>query len=178
MEHNLDETIAKHVLNQIVNTIVVEQIDSLKIKAQAGANSLNSENPSKRRKLDESSNIAKVDIEKCRKEFDPLGEHYTWCPWLRRTASIIPHGCYDENNEPNLATRAVCQWNFELIQRKLLTVERKQQHYYSDDDVNFSKNNVILATTLTSERSLYEKVKSAQALLANCTSKLNDNKAE
>jgi hypothetical protein len=189
IESYSDEIIVKNVINKIVNSIEVEEETALKNvyfidKFMTGSSNDASKNnslipvydtqrnytavASKKRKINEVSfsevneNLTTLgERENRKKKFDPINEHFTWCPWLKTsTYKVQSLNCENMN---------ACQISFELVQQNLL--KQKQKDDTKENSIMTKSNVNTTSNNLTTDAFL-EKVKSAQSILIDCTSQL------
>lgn len=162
-----DETAVQSCISNLVSIIELEEQAQLK-----NVYSSKHENyPSKKRKLDQlnesnsRSLVSSVEVaESNKKIFDPIQEHFQWCPYVSLKS--------DKTN----TLKQVCEIYFDIVCKQLKNQTPKQT-----TDA-FSINLPDMTTHLTRSKSnlnddvivnsqlLLDKVKSVQSLLINCTS--------
>jgi hypothetical protein len=185
IESYSDDILVKNILTKMINSIEVEEETSLKnvyfidkcmpSDANNMSKSLSYETQmsssdlisitAKKRKLNEISNYNENENlstlgerEKRKKKFDPINEHFNWCPWVKTLSYQM--------KSINCPDSSVCQIVFEIVNQ-----------LYSKHIQKDSKENSVVKTNVNSNKnvtaeSLLEKVKSAQSILINCASQL------
>lgn len=188
IESYSDDIVVKNILTKMINSIEVEEETCLKNvyfidKCKTSDSATSQKTPAydtqmsandlinitaKKRKLNEISNYNENENlstlgerEKRKKKFDPINEHFNWCPWLKtfnyQMKSII---CPESN---------VCQIVFEIVHQ--YSSKHTTQKDCKENSILKSNVNVNSNKNLTADE-LLEKVKSAQSILINCTSQL------
>ena len=174
-----DELVVEDVLKSIVNRIEVNSEAQLKTTVDDMATNEQQSNPGRRKRKfshstgdDEQHETSK---RKCQSDyrplnntklFDPVHEHFSWCPWQAKTSQ--------------LSSSNVSSVHFDIIKRYLIKLKDSSNQLKSNDEPKkevatsqFSTsspfNNAENRSELTSEM-LLQKIKSVQSLLINCTS--------
>jgi hypothetical protein len=186
-----DEIIIKNIIYKIVNSIEIEQQTSLKdvyyIDKFMSSNNVkyntqtSSSYESKKRKLDdlneEPAYLSSIGSKK--KLFDPIREHFNWCPWLKEISghsefkfkinpslqASLSYSDSENKNKIKLISKNICHVSYEIINKALAKPKRDETR------VDEKKNNVNLLN-MSSEQIL-DQVKSAQSVLINCTSQFS-----
>lgn len=192
-----DEIEIKQLMNRIINKIEIEEQESLKNRPSTfnrqPSVSINNSSPNKatKRKLNEINEnrdflttIGEKDHK--RKLFDPLNEHFNWCPWLQqveiehKSTSLttnefdLLYSTNDSRTKTRLINKNVCHFYFEIVN----TINKSQAKKPKMAKITTNSHNVSTTSendkTSESERCLIDKVKSIKSLLIDCASQLID----
>ena len=159
-----DEQSVKSCLSKIINIIEIEEQSQLK-------NNISYFHSNKKRKLDQmltdggsssarpSASASGGITETNKKVFDPIHEHFSWCPWIRK----------------HLKTeKLICQLNFEIVNKFMLKTNQKQSDPSSfnlpDMSTYLLNRSKSTDDVVVNSQLLLDKVKSAQSILINSTS--------
>ena len=189
-----DELIVQNVMNKIVATIELEQQKNL-LSSLSGNVFSDISYPIKKRKLNELAEepvapnsfvSAANKIEESRsskkKKFDPVAEHFNWCPWLSQVDSDQTRFLHvSDSKKHKLDSLNICQANFKAVNKYLEKNEThkigiNQKKIRSMSIASIIKNFSVNSTEETKKENeiLSEKVKSIKSLLINCTSHFSD----
>ena len=182
VESYVDDLVVAQVLNKIVDSVEIEEQTSLKNGNeinQMARNSLesggqvstimiNNSNSKRKRKLsDATRGLSTADndyissIEDRKKLFDPLSEHFNWCPRLRCLA--------DDSEQQQLPVDKLryntCHASYAIVVQNLSSSSSK-----STDKK--SAANESDRSTRSADDNYFKKVKYVHSLLADCTSHL------
>lgn len=160
-----DESAIKSCISNIINIIEIEEQASLKSTYSDEIRNKFQNYSNKKRKIDQinDSFTTKTPVEVSetnKKVFDPIQEHFSWCPWVSKTDS----------------QKLVCEINFDIAIKFLL---KKNQNIKQTDpscinvpDMNtyLLKNKSSNDDVVVNSQLLLDKVKAAQSILINCTS--------
>jgi len=190
-----DEIEIKKVMNRIINKLEIEEQESLKddqpiLNKQTSKSAFNP-NKATKRKLNEISEnrIFHTQIderEHKRKLFDPLNEHFNWCPWLQcvevenKPTSLTTNefsllsSTHHSRTKTRLINKNVCHLFFEVVN----TINKSQAKRTKMERITTDSHNLKTISedykTSESERNLINKVKSIKSLLIDCASQLID----
>ena len=155
------------VINNIINLIEIEDQTSNVPRAPANYNVALK---SKKRKLNQQSietyTYPTEETKSSMKLFDPINEHFNWCPWRREIINS------------NINT---CQANFNIINKYVKKLKYKNKTV----DASLASGNALdgshflIQSQLSNEelvlksKCLLEKVRTAQSLLINCASQFS-----
>jgi hypothetical protein len=169
------------VIKNILNIIEIEEktshIQNEKLQPNETDTSSNNQTEiinKKKRKLIDISISPENEMKKnnSSKLFDPVNEHYTWCPWRKQI----------QKNQTKLS---IFQMNYNLVNKYMkkkiknnnLTLQCENEKKESNlSNQNFDDNQFLVKSKTSNEELLQksniimEKVKSAQSLLINCAS--------
>lgn len=145
--------------------------------------------PIKKRKLNEiepsepekesSSKENGSNIDK-KKLFDPIGEHFVWCPWLDDKPDTVVLNFRSnlgvKRLRKSLTNQSICYANFQIINRhvaksQVQPVTRKLAHSVSSKSSSSLADLVTRSVeeSKTESQRLIERAKSIKSLLINCT---------
>jgi len=105
-----------------------------------------------------------------KKLFDPIKEHFSWCPWLTMNVNCDVQENEADDTRSSRTIRA-CEISFDFIREKHLLLQKLQQlqQQQSKDSTKRAQTPGKSPQPL-SKQSLLDKVKSAQAILIDSTS--------
>lgn len=152
-----DEIAVKNVLVRMVNQVEIEQ-ENLALSRL-------SNKPLKRKLSDIDLNEQSSERKEAgtSREFDPIREHFNWCPWL---AQQRVDKCLNEEK----IERNTCLVCYEVICRKLQTYVRQLKQQTS---VSSSSSSPSRPAPNQNTDQLIDRIKCVQSLLINCASKYN-----
>jgi len=159
-----DEQSVKSCLSNIINIIELEEQSQLKNNITLFSDLNKSYSNNKKRKLDQlndsnnNNNNKSVNDETNKKVFDPIQEHFNWCPWVSRKQQ----------------NKLICQINFEIVNKFMLKTNQKQSdpNSFNLPDMSTYLLNRTKSTddVVVNSQLLLDKIKSAQSILINSTS--------
>ena len=178
MEPCSDEIATKELINNIINSIEAEEELSLKTAnmPQNGSNIRPSHTDysikinKRKRKIDQiNENVYSKKMEEGPKKiFDPINEHCNWCPWIKTEER--------DSNDNKKQLLNICQIYYKKLNKILQSSDVKkstnsnsftESKNENSKDLNYSNDNKF------NSEILFEKVRAAQSLLINSTSKLS-----
>ncbi len=191
-----DEIEIKQVISKIINKIEIEEQESLvnrpnfNLQTSASTNNQASSKGSKRKLNEINQNQDFLTIlsqnEHKIKLFDPLNEHFSWCPWLQpieiehnlnsltTNAISLLFKTNDARTKTRLINKNVCHFYFEIVNTISTSQTKKFKMARITDKSQNSSTTSENDKTSESERSLINKVKSIKSLLIDCASQLID----
>jgi hypothetical protein len=199
-----DEIVIQNVMNKLVNSVDLEHESDLLLTNEKNSADDHREitYPIKKRKLNEIEAIAssspfkkvartetastffdKIQGSISRKVFDPIAEHFHWCPWVCESVtsgveeSKLISLIQECDSQPHsLKSRKICQ-SFSNLLKKFLSTRNNKIELNSKLNrcLSVSKANILNNSIKSSEEQsedtqhLSERVKSIKSLLINCT---------
>ena len=139
--------------------------------------------PLKKRKLNEmneknsnyNNESLKQKEKKTGKIFDPINEHFNYCPWLEEISTEnLSNQINNLDKKIKFSSQNVYYANYKLIKRFINRNIRKESSFLQSSQLNVSNNKIQYLDDLKSEADLFEKMRSIKVLLINSTSKLSD----
>ncbi|CAF0709969.1 unnamed protein product [Brachionus calyciflorus] len=143
-----DDTAIKNILTKLINSVVIEEENLLKNETFTP----NSER-TKRKLNDSFSDDSKKSQTIGKKYFNPFSEHHNWCPWIIET---------EHKNTLIL--------NFETLKKYFTKKNSLKVDEKEKNDISSSK---LKSSDIINSDSLFDRIKSVQSILINCTSQLS-----
>lgn len=163
-DYDNEDSDIKNVLTKMVNLIVIENESNLK-----NASSIQMSERTKR-KLNSSISEEDIDKNTCKKYFNPFTEHHSWCPWLVETEIKTPLN--DSLYNVKTINKNKCVLNFEAL-KKFYVKQSQALGKLGRKENDLESNTKLKACDIVNSDALFERIKSVQSILVNCTSQLS-----
>lgn len=150
----LDEIVVKSVLVKIINQIVIEQESQALKQGSSPTTRLK-----RKRSCDDYDNTSKSNV----KDFDPIGEHFSWCPWLNTVENKTVIMSNLLSNKSKRFSANACVASYEVVCKRLREADSCPK--------NVTTKPTRWLASSTSADQLIDRARSAQSLLINCASK-------
>lgn len=165
-----DQVLIKYLIDKLVNLVAVEQD---KNESNLLDTCKDNEHSNKKRKMDELDETSTTNeflietTETRKKKFNPIDEHFNWCPWL--IESERTNSYFDKTTNKMIAAPK----SSIVICHDVLIKELEKGIKKGD----YSKQSSLLKSNYSNLNNdqLLEKIKSVQSLLINCSSTLSLN---